>query len=223
MEFPNTKLRPMKREAKPAHVFITSTLKITRYMKPAGKRAGRQAGRRGAGAVGSCIVQPRCLCQVGLAANCLGTYRQGPKINARMFEKTFDYHANAEAAGLRFGGQPLAVVVSFKYFGIVFHSSTCLAGCAAAARALLARKAMHDCRARCAELGIEAAPVQLQLFSTMVDSVLSHGAEVWGSTGSSQPCQHRAEQGGARAHPIPAAAAGGAAEHTVSSGAGGGR
>ena len=86
----------------------------------------------------------------------------------------------AEAAGLRFAGQPLAVVVSFKYLGIVFHSSTCLAGCAAAARALLAHKAMHDCRARCAELGIEAAPVQLQLFSTMVDSVLSHGAEVWG-------------------------------------------
>ena len=46
MEFPNTKLRPMKREAKPAHVFITSTLKITRYRKPAGKRAGRQAGRQ---------------------------------------------------------------------------------------------------------------------------------------------------------------------------------
>jgi hypothetical protein len=39
----------------------------------------------------------------------------------------------AEAAGLRFGGQPLAVVVSFKYLGIVFRSSTCLAGCAAAA------------------------------------------------------------------------------------------
>ena len=39
---------------------------------------------------------------------------------------------------------------------------------------------MHNGRARCAELGIEAAPVQLQLFSTMVDSVLSHGAEVWG-------------------------------------------
>jgi hypothetical protein len=33
----------------------------------------------------------------------------------------------------------------------------------------------------------------------------------------------RTEQGGAGAHPIPAAAAGGAAEHTVSSGAGGGR
>lgn len=39
---------------------------------------------------------------------------------------------------------------------------------------------MSVCRARCAKLGIEAAPVQLQLFSTMVDSALSHGAEVWG-------------------------------------------
>jgi hypothetical protein len=52
--------------------------------------------------------------------------------------------------------------VCFKYLGIVFHSSICLAGCVAAARALLARLAMHDCRARCAELSIEAAPVQLQ-------------------------------------------------------------
>ena len=36
--------------------------------------------------------------------------------------------------------------------------------------------AMHNCRTRCAEVGIEAAPVQLRLFGTMVDSVLSHGA-----------------------------------------------
>ena len=38
----------------------------------------------------------------------------------------------AEAAGLRFAGQPLAAVVSFKYLGIVFHSS--LAGFVAACR-----------------------------------------------------------------------------------------
>ena len=68
----------------------------------------------------------------------------------------------------------------FKYLGIAFHSSTCLAGAAAPARAQLARLAMHNCRTRCAEMGIEAAPVQLRLFGTMVDSVLSHGAEVWG-------------------------------------------
>lgn len=33
---------------------------------------------------------------------------------------------------------------------------------------------------RCAELGIEAAAVRLEMFRTLVDSVLSYGAEVWG-------------------------------------------
>ncbi|KAI3432470.1 hypothetical protein D9Q98_004019 [Chlorella vulgaris] len=39
---------------------------------------------------------------------------------------------------------------------------------------------MHSCNARCAALGVEAAPLQLRLFSTMVDAVLSYGSEVWG-------------------------------------------
>lgn len=86
----------------------------------------------------------------------------------------------AEAARLSFGGGQLEAVTSFKYLGIVFHSSTCLAGAAGAARAQLARAAMHSCRARCAALGIEAASVHLRLFSIMVDSVMSYGAEVWG-------------------------------------------
>ena len=37
--------------------------------------------------------------------------------------------------------------------------------------------ALSDTRARCTELGVETAPVELRLFSTMVDSVLCHGAE----------------------------------------------
>ena len=85
----------------------------------------------------------------------------------------------AQQAGVTFGGVPLEVVTSFKYLGIVFSSTHCLAGSAAPARAKLAHLAMHNCRARCAELGVAAAPVRLQLFSTMVDSVLSYGAEVW--------------------------------------------
>ena len=100
----------------------------------------------------------------------------------------------AEAAGLTFAGQQLAAVTSFKYLGIAFHSSTCLAGAAAPARAQLARLAMHNCRTRCAEVGIEAAPVQLRLFGTMVDSVLSHGAEVWGVQ---LACCHRGSAGSA--------------------------
>ena len=86
----------------------------------------------------------------------------------------------AERARLSFGGASLAVVPSFKYLCITFHGSFGLAGAAAPARVAAARAAMHSCRARSAALGIEAAPVQLQLFSTMVDSVLSYGAEVWG-------------------------------------------
>ncbi|KAL4854744.1 RuBisCO large subunit-binding protein subunit alpha [Chlorella vulgaris] len=45
---------------------------------------------------------------------------------------------------------------------------------------LVARAAMHSCNARCAALGVEAAPLQLRLFSTMVDAVLSYGSEVLG-------------------------------------------
>ena len=104
----------------------------------------------------------------------------------------------AEAAGLTFAGQQLAAVTSFKYLGIAFHSSTCLAGAAAPARAQLARLAMHNCRTRCAEVGIEAAPVQLRLFGTMVDSVLSHGAEVWGvQLAAKAACCHRGSAGSA--------------------------
>ena len=86
----------------------------------------------------------------------------------------------AEQAQLRFDGQPLETVSAFKYLGITFSSATCLAGTAAPARAKAAGAALHNCRARCAALGIEAASAQLQLFSSLVDSVLSYGAEVWG-------------------------------------------
>ena len=88
-------------------------------------------------------------------------------------------------------GLALEQGVCFKYLGIVFHSSICLAGCVAAALALLTHKAMHDCRARCAVLSIEAAPVQLQLFSTMVEFVLSHGAGVWGMQLAAQAAASR--------------------------------
>ena len=86
----------------------------------------------------------------------------------------------AEAAGLLFAGQPVPTVTEFKFLGITFHSTTNMAGAACPARTQLARLALSNTRARCAELGVEAAPVHLRLFSMMVDSVLSHGAEVWG-------------------------------------------
>ena len=85
----------------------------------------------------------------------------------------------AQQAGLTFGGVPLEAVNRFKYLGIWFNAATCLAGSAAPARAILAGKALSSMRARCAELGLGAVGLQLQLFSTMVDSVLSYGAEVW--------------------------------------------
>ncbi|KAI3432723.1 hypothetical protein D9Q98_004265 [Chlorella vulgaris] len=39
---------------------------------------------------------------------------------------------------------------------------------------------MHSCDAQCATPGVEAAPLRLRLFSTMVGAVLSYGSEVWG-------------------------------------------
>jgi len=107
----------------------------------------------------------------------------------------------AAAAQLSFGGQPLEAVTSFKYLGIIFHASTCLAGAAAPARTQLARAAMHSCRARCAELGIQAADVQLRLFGAMVDSVLSYGAEVWGVQLAAKAVSHGGS-GGSKAEQL---------------------
>ena len=39
---------------------------------------------------------------------------------------------------------------------------------------------LHNCEARCSEVNTGAAPVQMWLFSNMVDLVLSYGTEVWG-------------------------------------------
>lgn len=91
-----------------------------------------------------------------------------------------DAQRAAEAARLCFGGQRLEAVTSFTYLGIMFHSTQQLASTAVAARAGAARAALHKCNARCAELGVQAAPLRMRLFSSMVDSVLSYGAEVWG-------------------------------------------
>ncbi|KAL4856505.1 hypothetical protein ACK3TF_002987 [Chlorella vulgaris] len=82
----------------------------------------------------------------------------------------------AQQAALSLAGQPLEAVSNL---GITFHASTCIAGAAAPARAVAAQAAMHSCNARCAALGVEAAPLQLRLFSTLVDAVLSYGSEVW--------------------------------------------
>ena len=83
-------------------------------------------------------------------------------------------------------------MTSFNYLGIAFHASTCLAGAAAPARTKAAWAALHTSRARCAALGIEAAHVHLRLFSSLVDPVLSYGAEVWGM----QPAAKAATAGG---------------------------
>ena len=85
----------------------------------------------------------------------------------------------AEAAGLTFAGAALQVVSSFRYLGVEFTAGVPLAGSAGPARTVVARAALAACNTRCAALGVVAAGVRLRLFSTMVDSVLSHGSEVW--------------------------------------------
>ena len=66
----------------------------------------------------------------------------------------------AEQAGLTFDGQQLQAVASFKYLGITFHASTCLAGAAAPGRTKAAWAALHNSRAQCAALDVEAPRVQ---------------------------------------------------------------
>ena len=87
--------------------------------------------------------------------------------------------AVAEAAGLTLAGAALQVVSSFRYLGVEFAAAGPLAGSAGPARTVVAHAASAACNTRCAALGVVAASVRLRLFSTMVDSVLSHGAEVW--------------------------------------------
>ncbi|KAI3436045.1 hypothetical protein D9Q98_002102 [Chlorella vulgaris] len=88
---------------------------------------------------------------------------------------------------------------------------------------------MHSCNARCAALGVEAAPLQLRLFSTMVDAVLSYGSEVWGmqlaaASAAGKPSStagSKAERPHlAHLRRLPSR---GAARHTNRCGAGGGR
>lgn len=80
---------------------------------------------------------------------------------------------------VRYAGSILDCVTSFAYLGIVFHSTHSLGLTAVAARVRTAQHAMRDCRARCAELGLERAPVLMQLYDSLVESKLSYGAAVW--------------------------------------------
>ena len=132
----------------------------------------------------------------------------------------------ARATGLRFTGQPPALVVSFStpalsstpapaWQAVLARREHCwptkpctAAGCRVHSSAYRRRQCSRSC----------SAPEWTLRCPT--GRGVGHAA---GGTGSSQRWQHRVEQGGAGAHLIPAAPAGGAADYTVSSGAGGGR
>ena len=61
----------------------------------------------------------------------------------------------------------------------MFSTAAAFAAAAAPERVSKAQAAMYGTRARCAELGVESAAVQQQLFTTMVTPILTYGAEVW--------------------------------------------
>ncbi|KAL4858979.1 LINE-1 retrotransposable element ORF2 protein [Chlorella vulgaris] len=82
------------------------------------------------------------------------------------------------AVPLTSSGATIEAVDEFRYLGIHFHGSLAFAT-AATARAAAANRAMHAMRCRCAELGLQGAKLQMQMFNTMVLPVLSYGAEVW--------------------------------------------
>lgn len=82
------------------------------------------------------------------------------------------------AVPLTTSGAAIEAVDEFRYLGIHFHGSLAFTT-AATARAAAANRAMHAMRCRCAELGLQGAKLQMQMFNTMVLPVLSYGAEVW--------------------------------------------
>ena len=131
----------------------------------------------------------------------------------------------AAAARLKYAGVLLTVVTCFKYLGINFHSTTCIAGAAAPARTQAAWAALHACRARCAALGLESAPAQLRLFSAWQTpscngAVRRSGACNWQPRRLRQAAAAHAAQPRNCTWVLPAAAAGRAAEHPQRSRAG---
>ena len=85
----------------------------------------------------------------------------------------------ARRAAVKYGGELIDVVDEFKYLGVIIKSHGSFAGPAAAARLQLARGSWFSLQARCKELGVVTPAVTLNLFTTMVESVLSYGAEIW--------------------------------------------
>ena len=92
--------------------------------------------------------------------------------------------------------------VCWQYFGLCdFHR---LGLAAVAARVRTAQPAMRDCRAWCAELGLERAPVLMQLYDSLVKSKLPC---VWilhlaagRRIGRSQPSRSSSKEARRRAH-----------------------
>ncbi|KAI3435037.1 hypothetical protein D9Q98_003089 [Chlorella vulgaris] len=82
-------------------------------------------------------------------------------------------------ARLLYAGQRLEGTDSFKYLGVLFHSTQPIGESAAGARAAVARFAAAAFEGRCAELGLEAARLLLLLYHSLVDSTLSYCAAVW--------------------------------------------
>ena len=87
--------------------------------------------------------------------------------------------AVARRAGVKYGGELIEIVDEFKYLGVIIKSHGPFAGPAATARLQLARGSWFSHQARCKELGVVTPAVTLNLFTTMVESVLSYGAEIW--------------------------------------------
>ena len=87
--------------------------------------------------------------------------------------------AAARRAAVRYGGELIDIVDEFKYLGIIIKSHGAFAAPAESARLQAARGSWFGLQARCKELGVVTPAVTLKLLVTMVESVLSHGAEIW--------------------------------------------
>ena len=81
----------------------------------------------------------------------------------------------------------MEVVQTFKYLGIVFHSTHAFSDDAGKARAATAARAQGALHRRCYQLGITDPTLQMRLHDVLVRPSLLYGIEVWGPNSFGAP------------------------------------
>lgn len=78
-------------------------------------------------------------------------------------------------------GEPIEIVASYRYLGVeVAHTGSSSAALDALSAA--GSRACSALRSRCAEIHLYDPHLKVQLFDSLVQPILLHGAEIWGVT-----------------------------------------